>query len=100
QHGAEISGVLNVNPRGFGFVAGGVGEDIYIPPTSMRGALHGDLVAARITTRSRRGVEGEVIRVLRRRSARVAGVLRKRGRSAWLEPDDNRVRGPIVVGRE
>src|SRR5690606_16015143 len=28
---------------------------------------------------------------------RVAGVLRRRGKSMWLEPDDTRLRGPIVL---
>ncbi|AUX27568.1 ribonuclease R [Sorangium cellulosum] len=96
--GAEHEGTLSVNPRGFGFVSlGGAAEDVYVPPESMGGALHGDTVAVRIATRSRRGVEGEVVRVIKRRHARVAGVLRRRGKSAWLEPDDVRVRGPIVV---
>jgi ribonuclease R len=99
RYGVEVEGILNVNPRGFGFVATGRDDDIYIPPTSMGGALHGDQVMVRIVTRSRRGAEGEVARISRRRTARVPGTLRKRGRSAWLEPDDNRLRGPIVLGQ-
>lgn len=96
--GAEHEGTLTVNPRGFGFVAlGGAAEDVYIPPEAMGGALHGDTVAVRVVTRSRRGLEGEIVRVVKRRRTRVPGVLRCRGRSAWLEPDDNRVRGPIVI---
>ncbi len=98
RHGAEVQGILSVNPRGFGFVArAGDDGDIYIPPEAMRGALHGDTVVARVVTRSRRGVEGEVLRILKRRTARVAGTLRRRGKSAWLEPDDSRLRGPIVI---
>jgi ribonuclease R len=100
RHGVEVEGILNVNPRGFGFVSTGLDDDIYIPPTSMAGALHGDQVIARIVTRDRRGAEGEIVRVSRRRTARVPGTLRKRGRSAWLEPDDNRLRGPIVLGKD
>jgi ribonuclease R len=98
RKGAVHEGVLTVNPRGFGFVSlGGAAEDVYVPPESMGGALHGDTVTVRIATRSRRGVEGEITRVLKRRNARVAGVLRRRGRSMWLEPDDSRLRGPIVI---
>src|SRR5271170_949504 len=42
RHGAEIQGILSVNPRGFGFVSrAGDDGDIYIPPEAMRGALHG-----------------------------------------------------------
>src|SRR5262249_3170275 len=56
-----------------------------------------DTVDVRVVARSRRGLEGEVTRVVRRRNSRVAGTLRRRGRSAWLEPDDSRLRGPIVL---
>ena len=98
QRGAAVEGYLNVNPRGFGFVsAQGYAEDIFIPQESMKGALHGDRVSVRIATRSRRGFEGEVAGVVERRSTRVAGTLRRRGKSAWLEPDDARLRGPIVL---
>jgi ribonuclease R len=101
QRGAGVEGVLNVHPRGFGFVtAPGLADDVFVPAESMRGALHGDTVEARVATRSRRGLEGEVVRVVKRRNERVPGTLRRRGRSAWLEPDDSRLRGPIVLSGE
>lgn len=94
----SCEGYLSVNPRGFGFVsAPGLSDDVFIPPESMKGALHGDLVEVHIATRSRRGLEGEVARVVKRRAERIAGTLRRRGKSAWLEPDDARIRGPIVI---
>ncbi len=98
QRGTALEGFLTVNPRGFGFVSAvGFADDVYVPAESMKGALHGDKVAVRVVTRSRRGLEGEVTSVLERRSPRIAGTLRRRGASAWIEPDDLRVRGPIVV---
>jgi ribonuclease R len=98
RRGAEIEGILTVNPRGFGFVATvGMADDLYIPAESMGGALHGDTVIARIVTRSRRGTEGEIIGIAKRRNVRIAGVLCRRGKSVWIEPDDTRVRGPIVL---
>jgi ribonuclease R len=96
--GAERQGYLIVNPRGFGFVASvGYDDDLYISEDRMGGAMHGDLVAARLLSRSSRGSEGEVLRVLQRATAKVPGVLRRRGKSMWLEPDDSRLRGPIVL---
>ena len=90
-------GRLGVNPRGFGFVTAVGHEDVYIPAHAIGAAFHGDLVSVSISSRSARGAEGSIAEIVERRSPRVAGVLCKRRKSAWLEPDDARVRGPITV---
>jgi ribonuclease R len=54
-------------------------------------------VLVRVVAHSPRGAEGRIEDVVSRRALRVAGVLRKRRSSAWLEPDDSRIRGPIVL---
>jgi ribonuclease R len=95
--GAIWEGVLSVNPRGFGFVTAAGHDDVYIAPDGIGGALHGDRVKVSVMARSQRGVEGRIEGIVQRRSRRMAGVLRRRGRSLWLEPDDTRVRGPIVI---
>jgi ribonuclease R len=92
-----FEGALSVNPRGFGFVALAGRDDVFVPAEGIRGALHGDRVVVRIHGQTPRGPEGHVERVVARRNPRVAGVLRKRGKSVWLEPDDSRIRGPIVL---
>jgi ribonuclease R len=101
--GDEREGMLSVHPRGFGFVAsvgpGAVGDDVFVTPEALGGAMQGDRVLVRVRSRSARGAEGVVIQVLARGTKRVAGTLRRKGRSAWLEPDDTRVRGPIVLPR-
>jgi ribonuclease R len=98
RRGTEVTGIISVNPRGFGFVnTPGMADDIFVPAEGLGGALHGDTVVARIVSRSRRGVEGQVVSVTKRRHPRVAGVLCRRGKSVWIEPDDTRVRGPIVL---
>ncbi|HEX7451679.1 MAG TPA: HTH domain-containing protein, partial [Polyangiaceae bacterium] len=90
-------GVLSMNARGFGFVNAVGHDDVYIAPEAIGSALHGDRVKIIVVNRSQRGAEGRVDQVVSRRNPRVAGVLRKRGRSMWLEPDDSRLRGPIVL---
>ncbi|MDP9002424.1 MAG: ribonuclease R, partial [Myxococcota bacterium] len=99
--GNDREGILTVNPRGFGFVAslGEGGDDVFIPPTAMAGAMHGDRVRVRIRSRGARGAEGEVTAVVERGLKRIAGTLRRKAKSAWVEPDDTRVRGPIVLSR-
>ena len=99
SRGAEREGLLTVHPRGFGFVASldAAGDDVFIPPEALGGAMHGDRVKIRVRSRGARGAEGEVVAIVDRGIKRVAGTLRRKGKSAWLEPDDTRVRGPIVL---
>ncbi len=92
-----LVGKLAMNPRGFGFVTPPGGEGLYIAPDSIGSAFHGDRVEVDVVGRSNRGPEGRIIRVVERRSPRIAGLLRRRGKSVWLEPDDSRIRGPIVI---
>ncbi len=96
--GGMREGYLTVNARGFGFVsAEGFSDDVFIPQEALGGAMHGDRVHVRVVGRSSRGPEGAIEEVLSHGVTRVAGILRRRGKSAWLEPDDTRVRGPIVL---
>lgn len=95
--GGSWEGMLSVHPRGFGFVSAVGHDDVYIAPDGIGGAMHGDRVQVSPIGRTSRGVEGRIESILARRSPRLAGVLRRKGKSVWLEPDDARVRGPIVV---
>jgi ribonuclease R len=90
-------GVLTMNQRGFGFVNAAGHDDVYVPPDAIGAALHGDTVRVAVVNRSSRGLEGRVLSIVTRRNRRVAGILRRRGKSTWLEPDDARLRGPIVL---
>ncbi len=94
-----LEAVLNMNPRGFGFVNDPQGTGIFLPPESLSGAMHGDRVKVAIRRQTEKGLEGAVLEVLGRARTRVAGILRSRRGSRFVEPDDNRVRGPIVLTR-
>jgi ribonuclease R len=100
--GEEREGIFSMNARGFGFVSslGAAGDDVFVGEDSIGGALHGDRVGVRVRSRGPRGAEGEITRVIERGTTRVAGTLRRRGKAAWIEPDDTRVRGPIVLASD
>ncbi len=95
-------GILKVNPRGFGFVASpsASGDDVYVSPEHLGGARHGDHVIVEIIGRGGRGPEGSIAEVKSRGSERVSGILRRRGKSAWVELDDPRLKGPVVLTSE
>ncbi len=90
-------GDLSVHAKGFGFVTAPGHDDVFIPPDAVYEAMHGDTIKVRVTGRSRKGLEGCVVEVIKRRSVRIAGVIQKRRKSTWLEPDDSRLRGPVVI---
>ncbi len=91
-------GSISVHPRGFAFVTAPDRDDVFIPADGIYEAMHGDTVIVRVTGRSRKGFEGVVERVESRRDPKIAGVVRKKRKAAWLEPDDSRIRGPITLG--
>jgi ribonuclease R len=91
------TGILTVNPRRFGFVVAAGRPDVYVAPDGIGGALHGDTVSVAIVSQTARGLEGQIESIEARRNPRVAGTVRKRRTSQWLEPDDIRLRGPIVL---
>ncbi|MEM6788092.1 MAG: VacB/RNase II family 3'-5' exoribonuclease [Myxococcota bacterium] len=94
----EVEGLLHMNQRGFGFVRTAEDhDDVFVAPDAVAGALHGDRVRARLGRPTRKGLEGEVVEVLERRSPRIVGVLRGRPGGRYLVPDDGRIRGPIPV---
>jgi ribonuclease R len=97
EAGNSWVGTLAVHPRGFAFVNAPDQEDLYLPPTALGAAVHGDVVRVAPVSRSARGLEGRVVEIVERRAARIVGTVRRRGRSVWLEPDDARLRGPIVL---
>ena len=94
---ALAEGELIMTARGFGFVStDDDGSDVFIPPDATGPALHGDRVQVR-TRPSPKGREGRIVGIVRRRSPRITGLIRKAGRQALLEPDDERLRSPMRI---
>jgi ribonuclease R len=95
------AGRVVVNPAGFAFCVGDDPEadDVYVPASAVRPAMHGDRVLVEVRHRRGRGqrVEGRVVKVLARGTTRVVGVIR-RGRTATIVvPQERRLTLPIHV---
>ncbi len=62
-----VTGVLSTAAGGFGFVNTEEGEEVFIPPSAMNGALDGDTVKAEITwEKDERGPVGRISEILHR----------------------------------
>lgn len=103
------SGRLQGSERGFGFVIPDEGDDVFIPPEAMNGAMHGDRVVVRITKcgpgtgktgPGARKCEGEIIKVLEHANERLVGTYEQSGRFGFLVPDHARITGDIMIAAE
>jgi len=91
-----------VHPAGFAFVArdDAAGDDVYVPASGVRPAMHGDRVLVRVDPAGPRGrAQGRVVKVLERGISRVVGVLRRGRTASVVVPQEQRLTVPIVVPR-
>ncbi len=83
-----LEGTVKMSRDGAGFISvEGMEDEIYVKPTRMRGALHGDKVAVRLVSRRNYGgrhYEGEVAYILERSTKPFVGVLHIVGAQAWV----------------
>ena len=100
----ELTGSYRHNRRGFGFVIPTdpeSHEDLFIPEGENGGAMTGDIVRARITSRGQRDGKamytGRITEIVERTKRRFVGSLAKTG-SVWtVLPDGNAFTEPILT---
>ncbi|MDI3270304.1 MAG: ribonuclease R [Bacillota bacterium] len=96
-----VVGHFQAHQKGFGFVIpdGDDEEDVYVPPEGQNGAMHGDLVVARVESSQGARRQGEIIRILSRAVTRVVGVLERHRGLGFVVPDDRRLTQDIYIPR-
>ncbi|MBI5044224.1 MAG: ribonuclease R [Nitrospirae bacterium] len=97
-----ITGIVNSHPDGYAFVAPeDGGEDIFIPPKKMLGAMNGDKVVVRIEG-SRQGnkKEGRIIRILERAHTRITGRFEKSKGFGFVMPSDPKIIYDIYIHKD
>ena len=100
MHQQEMTGIYLSSGRGFGFFRPEQGEDYFVPPRREGGAWDGDTVVFLPDPCPPEEGErrtGAVKAVVSRNSRTVTGTLYKRGRQMWLQPDRDKLPGPIWV---
>ena len=95
-----LVGVLQVNPRGFGYVINESGDglgDLYIAADNMTTAMHRDRVVARIirtgapplrSGRQRAHREGRIVKILQRANETIVGTLQRSKNFFYVVPDE------------
>ena len=104
-----LTGRLVAHRDGYGFVVpdsprSDLDGDLFIPPSQLYDAMHGDQVVARIERRDPRHApgsparaEGRVVRVLGRAHPTVVGVFNYGHRSNFVVPYESRIQHEIVI---
>ncbi|MFN7965258.1 MAG: ribonuclease R [Acidobacteriota bacterium] len=100
----DVTGRFSRHPAGFGFVVPDdpQQEDLFIPPPAQAGAVHGDLVAARVVDVRYDGKrEGRVVRVLSGSLRTLLGTYRKAaGGAGVVDPLDAGYGFGVLVRKE
>lgn len=101
-----VTGRLDVNPKGFGFVipSDGKGGDVYIHSENMSNAMHSDMVVVRLLRGEHRrrgrkvlGRDGKIIKILERGHETIVGTLTKTRKFLNVIPDNPRIQQDIYV---
>jgi len=100
----QFVGTYRHNRRGFGFVVPTdptSHEDLYIPEGENAGAMTGDVVRAKITSRGQRDgkaiYSGRIVEIVQRSQKRFVGTLARNGQRWSVLPDGNAFTDPIQV---
>ncbi|ANY66314.1 ribonuclease R [Paenibacillus sp. BIHB 4019] len=98
-----LRGKLQVHAKGFAFLLPDDKEhpDIYIHANDQLSAMNGDIVLARVTSKSQAGgrLEGEVVRIVQRAVTQVVGTFESHEVYAFVVPDDKRINRDIFIAK-
>lgn len=94
-----LRGKVIGHSRGFAFVVvEDGGEDIFIPPTELNGALHQDTVFAKVTgTSSGSRREGTIVRIIERGVKELVGTYHDNGAYGFVVPDEGRIISDVFI---
>lgn len=96
------TGIFSGTQRGFGFViVEGEEEDIFIPESATKGALHNDKVMVIIKNEGRgKRKEGEIVRVLERSTSTIVGTFEKSKNYGFVIADNQKFGKDIFIPKE
>ncbi len=83
-----INGKFLCNERGFGFVEAEDEKDVFIPAEKTNGAIHGDIVLARITNEpdENKRAEGEILKIVKETEQKIVGRFERVGENGFITP--------------
>lgn len=99
-----LRGRLQAHAKGFAFLIPEDREhpDVYIGANDMQGAMNGDTVLVRVTSKSPAGgkLEGEVVKIVTRAVTQIVGVFQAHEAYGFVLPDDKRINRDIFIRKD
>lgn len=102
-----LAATISVHPRGFAFAAVEkppvslqIDQDVFIPPHALAAAIHNDQVLLKVTSKRRGRFEGEVVKVVKRSTAKLTGVYIVNRNKGMVIPEDDRYPFNITVKKK
>ncbi|MBG0764510.1 MAG: RNB domain-containing ribonuclease, partial [Tissierellales bacterium] len=99
-----LVGEIQGSSKGFGFFLPDDKklEDIFVSPSDLNGAVHGDRVILRPMkdASNLKKQEGKVIRIIKRGNEEIIGTFQKDKHFGFVIPDDDRISKDIFVSKE
>ena len=99
--GNFVEGKVSAHKDGYGFVAGGSGTDVFLPPRQMRGLMDGDTARVRVTGEDERGRrEGVLVQIIERGRRTLVGRLQMNQGVCTVIPSSPKLPEVIVAPRD
>ncbi len=96
-----VEGKVSAHKDGYGFVAGGAGTDVFLPPRQMRGIMDGDTARVRVTGEDERGRrEGVLVQIIERGRRTLVGRLQVQQGVCTVIPSSPKLPEVIVSPRD
>ena len=98
--GNKITGKLQINQGGFGFVIPGRKEigDIFIAARNLSTAFSGDTVEVTLFAKQKgKNLEGQIVKIIKRKRDEIVGTLKKSNSFYFVKPDDPEIHRDIYI---
>ncbi|MEH7223554.1 ribonuclease R [Bacillus sp. JJ1566] len=98
-----VRGKITGHAKGFAFVVpeDKTMDDVFIPPTELKNAMHGDTVLVRINTESSgQRKEGTVVRIIEHGIKTIVGTYTESKNFGFVIPDDKKIANDIFIPKQ
>lgn len=93
-------GRMLANKKGYGFVDIEGDEDVFIAPTNMNNAIHGDTVVVEITSKKGLQLEGRIVKIVSRKFKTMVGEYVEDHGKGYIKLDEEKIKINLHISRE